>query len=54
METPISAKTMEENCLDQYKEQEKSFPPWNYQENKKKFGSLISVAFGIYKQERAK
>lgn len=52
MVVPVSAKGMEETCLKQYQEVEKTFPKWNFQELGHSLPEHIHVAFGQYKKDR--
>lgn len=50
---PVSAKGMEETCIEQYIELEGDHPKWNYQESGTPLPKNISEAFGDYKTKRA-
>jgi hypothetical protein len=52
--TPVSAKGIEEVCMRQYKEVEKSYPDWNYQESDTKLPHYIHEAYGQYRIDRSK
>ena len=46
------SKAMEQNCIDQYKGEEKKYPNWNYQEDGTPLPEDITRAFGQYKIDR--
>lgn len=51
---PVSAKGIEQNCLDDYKKYyENKNPPWNFQENAVTCPDHISLAFAQYREKRA-
>lgn len=52
IETPVSAKCIEENCLHQFKEKTGRYPEWNYQENGQAIESEIQLAHTEYKRLR--
>jgi len=54
VEVPISAKALEEACLEDYKISEKVNPEWNFQESGQSLPKLISEAFATYKLNRAR
>ena len=49
---PVSAKGIEETCLEQYSKIESKFPQWNYQETGIALPDYIHEAFGQYKIDR--
>jgi hypothetical protein len=49
---PISAKGMEQYCLEDYFNITGEYPKWNYQENSVALPSYIHEAFGQYKLDR--
>jgi hypothetical protein len=53
VEVPVSAKGIEENCLEEYKEVYNKFPPWNFQENHVSVPNEITIAFAEYTLQRA-
>jgi hypothetical protein len=52
--TPVSAKSIEQLCLRQYRETEDNFPIWNFQEKGEKVPQHIEAAFADYKKKRSK
>jgi hypothetical protein len=52
VEVPVSAKGIEQNCLEEYYQFEKSFPCWNFQENNNSPPNEIKEAYGQYKIDR--
>jgi hypothetical protein len=51
---PVSAKGIEQNCLEEYKKNYNGEnPPWNFQENNQICPEHISLAFAQYREKRA-
>lgn len=52
--TPVSAKVMEQVCLEQHKASENKYPVWNFQEKGESIPQHIREAFADYKMKRSK